>query len=333
MTFRSRTALAMFLLSSACAVSDAALPHDRDSVLKGVTQTAHVPPGYKPPQLIPPGYNPPFLLGLTPERQLEVYPRMEKYFIGQTAKRGPNESPLPIASRQIAPRITWLGQTYADVDAFMNAARMTGVLVLKNGEVVLERYALGRTASDRWTSFSVGKSVTALLVGAAIQDGYILSLDEGHRDTFTRELVSRYAPEGTFFDMTAFHVLSTESLAALQAAAPASIIASARFRPNLTIERAHAVPDFAENDWVGRVLWAGPDLAMKLLMPTMRCVMTTLAQESLPSDPDVLRALVRANHIEVPGGGRYPCIGVYGSLVRRLSTGGRVQRGDPCRLS
>lgn len=186
MTLRSSAALLLWLMSSACAVGDAALPRDRATVLETVEPAAHVPPGYKPPQLIPSNYNPPFLLGLSPERQLEIYPRIEKFFIGQTAKRGPTESSIPVASKPIAPSITFRGQTYADVEAFMNAARITGVLVLKNGEIVLERYAFGRTASDRWTSFSVGKSVTALLVGAAIQDGYILSLDEP---------VTKYIPE------------------------------------------------------------------------------------------------------------------------------------------
>ena len=49
----------------------------------------------------------------------------------------------------------------------MQAFRATGVLVLKDGKVILERYAFGRGPEDRWTSFSVAKSVTSTLVGAA----------------------------------------------------------------------------------------------------------------------------------------------------------------------
>ena len=64
----------------------------------------------------------------------------------------------------------------------MEAYNVSGVLVLKDGKVVLERYGLGRKPDDRWTSFSVAKSVTSTLVGAAIQDGKIKSLDDpGHR--------------------------------------------------------------------------------------------------------------------------------------------------------
>jgi CubicO group peptidase (beta-lactamase class C family) len=51
------------------------------------------------------------------------------------------------------------------------------LLVLQHGKIVLEHYRLGNTANDRWTSFSVGKSITSTLIGAAIKDGYIKSLD------------------------------------------------------------------------------------------------------------------------------------------------------------
>jgi len=39
--------------------------------------------------------------------------------------------------------------------------------------------------------------------------------------------------------------------------------------------------------------------------------MTTLAQEDLPKDTEVLRTLVRNNRLDVAGAGRYPCAGVY----------------------
>jgi CubicO group peptidase (beta-lactamase class C family) len=58
--------------------------------------------------------------------------------------------------------------------------------VLKDGKIVLEKYGLGRKPSDRWTSFSVAKSVTSTLVGAAIQDGRIKSINDP---------VTTYVPE------------------------------------------------------------------------------------------------------------------------------------------
>jgi CubicO group peptidase (beta-lactamase class C family) len=68
----------------------------------------------------------------------------------------------------------------------MAAFRASGVLVLKDGKVVLERYGLGRDPHDRWTSFSVAKSLTSTLIGAAIKDGKIRSLDDP---------VTRYIPQ------------------------------------------------------------------------------------------------------------------------------------------
>jgi CubicO group peptidase (beta-lactamase class C family) len=60
----------------------------------------------------------------------------------------------------------------------MKAYRVSGVLVLKDGKIVLEKYGLGRKPTDRWTSFSVAKSLTSTLVGAAIQDGKIKSIND-----------------------------------------------------------------------------------------------------------------------------------------------------------
>jgi CubicO group peptidase (beta-lactamase class C family) len=142
--------------------------------------------GYRAPPLIPKGYAPPPLLTLTPERQLEVYKRMEDHYIGQTVKRGDHVFPLPTAAEPIAPKIAWRGKKYDDLTKFMSDARITGVLVLRDGAIALERYALGHSANDRWTSFSVAKSVTSLLLGAAIQDGAVRSLDDP---------VTRYIPE------------------------------------------------------------------------------------------------------------------------------------------
>lgn len=155
---------------------------------------------------------------------------------------------------------------------------------------------------------------------------------EGHRDTVTEFPVAEAAPPGTFFDVTAFHLLTTQTLDALRRAYPEGWVEPRRFRPNVIVRAEGSLEGFVENDWVGRVLGIGPSLKIKVLIPTMRCVMTTLAQDDLPGDPGILRATVRANRIAVRDRGRYPCIGVYGSLARRLSSGGEIRRGDPVTL-
>ena len=68
---------------------------------------------------------------------------------------------------------------------------------------------------------------------------------------------------------------------------------------------------FVENEWIGRTLAIGDAVRLHNVMPDPRCVMTTLAQDDLSQDSDVLRTLARHNQIQVGGAGLFPCAGVY----------------------
>ncbi len=89
-----------------------------------------------------------------------------------------------------------------DVDAFMAAQRSAAVVVLHDGRLRVERYGLGFDAAGRWTSFSVAKSMTSTLVGAAIRDGFIKSMDDK---------VSDYIPQmkGSAYDDVSIRQLLT----------------------------------------------------------------------------------------------------------------------------
>jgi CubicO group peptidase (beta-lactamase class C family) len=65
-----------------------------------------------------------------------------------------------------------------DVDAYMAEQRNAGLIIVQDGKIRLEKYALGYAPDGRWTSFSVAKSFTSTLVGAAVKDGFIKSLDD-----------------------------------------------------------------------------------------------------------------------------------------------------------
>lgn len=69
-------------------------------------------------------------------------------------------------------------QIDTDVDAYMKAQRTSALVIVLDGKVVLEKYGLGFTPEGKWTSFSVAKSLTSTLVGAAIKDGAIESIDD-----------------------------------------------------------------------------------------------------------------------------------------------------------
>jgi len=124
---------------------------------------------------IPPGGG--GVLQWTPEQQAWGYRNFEKVGPAKIIARGRHVHPLPVAAHQIDPVFTTGGKTY-DTARYMAAFRASGILVLKDGKIVLERYGLGRGPHDRWTSFSVAKSVTSTLIGAAIKDGKIKSLDD-----------------------------------------------------------------------------------------------------------------------------------------------------------
>ena len=71
-----------------------------------------------------------------------------------------------------------IGDRDHDTTSYMTDYRVSGIVVVRDGEILLEQYGLGRRPEDRWISFSVTKSLTSTLIGAAIRDGYIRSLDD-----------------------------------------------------------------------------------------------------------------------------------------------------------
>lgn len=144
----------------------------------------------------------PMILSWTPAQQRQWYPAMESVFDTRTVARGDAVRPLPRARVQIAPTFDLNGHTWT-LDDYIAAYNVSGVLVLKDGKVLLERYGMGRKPSDRWTSFSVAKSVTSILAGAAIQDGRLKQSD----------LVSTHIPElkGSAYDGVSVRNLMTMS--------------------------------------------------------------------------------------------------------------------------
>jgi len=134
----------------------------------------------------------PSILFWTPEQQSTGYRSIEKIYKVVTVKHGAKVHPLPKAPKQLSPTWNYGGRQWTVAD-YMSANRTSGLLVLKDGKIVLERYGLDRTPKDRWTSFSVAKSLTSTLVAAAIQDGKIKGPDDK---------VTDYVPElkGSAYD-------------------------------------------------------------------------------------------------------------------------------------
>lgn len=107
----------------------------------------------------------------------------------------PQGKPLPLGGKADP---AWLAD-------YMAKYHVAGVMVLQHGRVRLQRYVLGFGPTQRWTSFSVAKSVTSTLLGIALQQGYIHSM---------QDTLGTYIPElrGTAYaDVTVRQLLTMTS--------------------------------------------------------------------------------------------------------------------------
>jgi uncharacterized protein len=149
---------------------------------------------------------------------------------------------------------------------------------------------------------------------------------EGHRDTVTDERLGAAAPPGTFFDLAPMGVLTTATLKRLAELYPQGRFDVRRFRMNLIVQAD--AEGFVENDWIGHTLAGGDGVSLPVILADPRCVMVTLPQADLPKDPGILRTAAEHNRVEIPGHGRYPCVGVYATVA----AGGKVCCGDQVAL-
>ena len=77
------------------------------------------------------------------------------------------------------------GKQYS-LDDFYARKATRGIIVVQGDDIKLEHYSPGHTEKTRWVSFSVTKSLTSMLIGAAVKDGYIESVDEKVADYLPR---------------------------------------------------------------------------------------------------------------------------------------------------
>lgn len=114
------------------------------------------------------------------ERQVR-FARMERLF--PSLRVAHSRHPHPLASaRPLTPR--WTDGT--TLDTYMKRYHVVGVMVLQHGRIRVQRYAGDFGPTQRWTSFSMAKSVTSTLLGIARQRGDIHALSDP---------LARYVPE------------------------------------------------------------------------------------------------------------------------------------------
>jgi CubicO group peptidase (beta-lactamase class C family) len=90
------------------------------------------------------------------------------------------KAPVPSRLRRVAePAIPWTFQGLElTLDDYVARNPATGLLIARDDTIFVERYQYGRTDRDRFASWSMAKTVTAMLIGIAIADGRIRSVDD-----------------------------------------------------------------------------------------------------------------------------------------------------------
>ncbi len=111
----------------------------------------------------------PYLVG-SQSHQDEIFP-------AHVVHRSATPSRLARAASEPALRYDYLGQTFG-LDDYMSRNPATGLLIARDDTILVERYQYARTDHDRFTSWSMAKTVTSMLIGIAIAEGRIRSVDD-----------------------------------------------------------------------------------------------------------------------------------------------------------
>ncbi len=115
---------------------------------------------------------------LTSDIQVNTFRHIERLFPVRVVKHGPQVLVLPRAAKPLTRIVFTSGGKSYDLIDYMALNRVTALLVLKDGKIAYEDYEMGNTERTRWMSMSMVKTITSSLVGAAIQEGFIHSIDD-----------------------------------------------------------------------------------------------------------------------------------------------------------
>ena len=129
----------------------------------------------------------------TGEAQDENFRRMASIYPVRVVRRSSQATPLPAGQPVELPETFTVGEAMLNTRDFLAEVDTTGLLILKDGKVVFEDYWLGYDATTKSVSWSVAKSFVSALMGIAIAEGRVGSVEDQ---------VTVYAPElaGSAYD-------------------------------------------------------------------------------------------------------------------------------------
>lgn len=142
------------------------------------------------------------------EPQHEVFPHMDRLFPTGELQAAEKPRPFPAgASIELPESYTWQGEERRS-EAFLADTDTSALLVLQDGRIRFEQYYLTGGQDVQWTSWSTAKSFISALIGIALDEGFIASIDDP---------ISQYIPAvvGSAYEGVAIrHVLQMSSGAA-----------------------------------------------------------------------------------------------------------------------
>jgi CubicO group peptidase (beta-lactamase class C family) len=120
------------------------------------------------------------------EHLVDAHSRLDEIHRARAVARAAVPSPLRRAAAE--PAITYRFERESrTLDGYLARHPATGLLIARGNTILVERYQYGRRDTHRFTSWSMAKTITAMLVGIAIHEGRIRSIDD-RPDAYVPEL-------------------------------------------------------------------------------------------------------------------------------------------------
>ena len=115
---------------------------------------------------------------LDPQIQINTFRNIDRLFPVRTVRRGDRPSELSFKAKAFEYFQFESGDQIYDLYDYLAIGRVSALVIIHQGQIAYENYLMGNSEQTRWMSMSVAKSMLATLVGAAIHDGHIDSIDD-----------------------------------------------------------------------------------------------------------------------------------------------------------
>jgi CubicO group peptidase (beta-lactamase class C family) len=266
---------------------------------------------------------------LTPDIRVNTLRNIDRLLPVRIAPRSDNPYPLPVSRVQLTNvKFTYQDKPY-DLFDYLALNNINGLIVLKNGQVVYETYQRGNTAKTRWMSFSVAKSITTTLLGAAVKEGYIASIDD---------LVVKYVPSlanSAYASVTIRQILTMTSGVKWDETytKPTSdlrrlVRARAEQKPNAAMELMAKLPRAAEPGTVNNYSTGETQVAGEIVYRAVGKPLTSYLSERIWSkfgmESDAAWWLGSPDGVEVGGSGFSATLRDYARFGLFFAAGGKV---------